>query len=74
MNEIGIETLAEHRGKGYAEIVSTEFIKQCLKNGQVPVWSCRLENTGSYRLALKLGFRETVRVPFYRLCEKGKLP
>lgn len=72
MNEIGIETAPKYRDKGYAEIVSIEFIKSCLKNGQIPVWTCRLENKGSYRLAQKLGFKDTLRIPFYRLCEKGE--
>jgi len=71
-NEIGIETAYKYRGKGFSEIASKEFIKNCLKNHQTPVWSCRFENNYSYRLALKLGFRETKRVPFYRLCERGE--
>ncbi len=69
--EIGIETDPNYRGKGFAEMVSVRFIEHSLDNGLDPVWSCRLENTGSYRLALKLGFTERCRQPFYRLCEGG---
>lgn len=32
-----------------------------------PIWSCRLENTGSYKLAQKIGFLPTAEIPYYRL-------
>jgi RimJ/RimL family protein N-acetyltransferase len=73
LNEIGIETSNDYRGKGFSEIASKEFIQYCINHHQTPVWSCRLENQFSYRLALKLGFRETLRIPFYRICEKGSV-
>ncbi|MEK5446782.1 GNAT family N-acetyltransferase [Paenibacillus sp. FSL R7-0331] len=65
--EIGIETMQDHRGKGYAFAVSLALIDYCLSQGLEPVWACRLENTGSYRLAHKLGFRPVVTLPYYRL-------
>lgn len=65
--EIGIETDERYRNRGFAEIVSIRFIEHCLVNGLTPVWSCRLENMGSYRLAHKLGFEEIRRMPFYKL-------
>lgn len=68
--EIGIETTSKYRGLGFSEILSVEFIKDCMKRGIMPVWSCRFENRPSYNLALKLGFRETARVPYYGLCER----
>jgi RimJ/RimL family protein N-acetyltransferase len=65
--ELGIETVKEHRGKGYAEMVSRALIGHCLTNGLEPVWSCRLENTGSFNLAKKLGFEPTLQIPYYQL-------
>ncbi len=65
--ELGIETVKEFRGKGLARIVCSSLIDYCIENGLEPVWACRLENTGSYKLALKLGFEPTLEIPYYRL-------
>lgn len=65
--EIGIETAEKHRGKGLARIACITLINYCLANGLEPVWSCRLENTASVNLAKKLGFRETMRLPYYHI-------
>ncbi len=65
--EIGIETVDQFRGKGYAEIVCARLIDYCLEKNLEPIWSCRLENQASYNLAFKLGFEPTVMIPFYRL-------
>ncbi len=63
--EIGIETEEAYRGKGFASMVCTALINYCLENGLEPVWSCRLENTGSFNLAQKLGFVPTLIMPYY---------
>ena len=65
--ELGIETAEGYRGKGFAQHTCSALIDHCLKNDYEPVWSCRLENTGSYRLAVKLGFRASLEIPYYRL-------
>jgi len=65
--ELGIETQEKFRGKGLAEIVCSSLIDYCLDNGLTPVWACRLENIGSYKLALKLGFEPNITIPYYRL-------
>lgn len=67
--EIGIETSEAHRGKGYAFSVCIALIEYCLDNRLEPVWACRLENEGSYKLALRLGFEPTITIPYYRLAE-----
>jgi hypothetical protein len=67
MLEIGIETVEKCRGFGFAEPTCCALIDYCLEHGKVPVWSCRLENTASYKLALKLGFEPVLVIPFYRL-------
>lgn len=65
--ELGIETIPEYRGKGLAMHTCSALIDFCLSRDYEPVWSCRLENTGSYLLAQKLGFDPTVTLPYYRL-------
>jgi hypothetical protein len=65
--ELGIETIPEYRGKGLAQHTCSALIDFCLSRDYEPVWSCRLENTGSYLLAQKLGFDPTVTLPYYRL-------
>jgi RimJ/RimL family protein N-acetyltransferase len=66
--EIGIETVERFRGRGYARMVCSRLIDYCLEHALEPVWACRLQNTGSYNLALSLGFEPTVTLPYYRLC------
>ncbi|WP_340024334.1 GNAT family N-acetyltransferase [Paenibacillus sp. FSL K6-1096] len=65
--EIGIESAAAHRGKGFAFSVCCALIDYCLEQGLEPVWGCRMENSGSYRLAQKLGFKPLRTIPYYRL-------
>ncbi|MDX2111523.1 MAG: GNAT family N-acetyltransferase [Verrucomicrobiota bacterium] len=65
--EIGIETLAEYRGRGLAQLACTALIDYCMERDLTPVWSCRRENIGSYKLACKLGFEPTLELPFYQL-------
>jgi hypothetical protein len=65
--EIGIETEPEFRGKGFADIVCSALIDYCLDNNYEPIWACRKENEGSYKLALKLGFEVCEEIPYYRL-------
>lgn len=65
--EIGIETVDEFRGKGFAQYSCSRLIDYCIANNYEPVWSCKLENIGSYKLAQKLGFEPTLTWPFYRL-------
>ncbi len=65
--EIGIETLEEFRGKGFAYYACSALIDYCIANGYEPDWACRLENTSSYKLALKLGFEPCEELSYYRL-------
>ena len=67
MLEIGVETESQHRGKGYAVHVCKALIDYCMENGYEPIWSCRLENAGSFNLAQKLGFEPVLYVPYYQL-------
>lgn len=65
--EIGIETMEEFRGKGYALAVSCALIDYCIENELEPVWSCRLNNAGSMYLAQKLGFIPTIQIPYFHI-------
>ena len=65
--ELGIETAERYRGKGYAYEACSALIEYCLENGFEPVWACRAGNVGSMKLAQKLGFVESVRIPYYRI-------
>jgi GNAT superfamily N-acetyltransferase len=65
--ELGVETKADHHGKGLAGAACAALIDYCLARGYEPVWSCHGGNVGSRRLAGGLGFREALRVPYYRL-------
>jgi RimJ/RimL family protein N-acetyltransferase len=65
--EIGVETRARHRGRGFARLAARALIDQCRAQDLEPVWACRKENVGSHALALALGFEPTVAVPYYRL-------
>ena len=65
--EIGIETFEAFQGSGFASIACAELIDYCIDHGYEPVWSCNSGNLGSRKLAHKLGFEESRRIPYYRL-------
>ncbi len=65
--ELGIETVEAHRGKGFAQHACAALIDYLIENNYEPVWGCRLENTGSYLLAQKIGFEPVCQLPYYRL-------
>lgn len=65
--ELGMETLEEFRGNGFALYACSALIDYCLNNNFEPIWACRLENLGSYNLAMKLGFEPVKKHQYYRL-------
>ena len=65
--ELGIETIRAHQGKGLAAICCAALIDYSIATNFEPVWSCRLENTGSYKLAQKLGFEPISYYPYYQV-------
>lgn len=58
VGEIGINTLKEFRGKGYAKIAAAGMIKYLVQSGKTPLWSCAADNKASTGLALAVGFAE----------------
>ncbi len=65
--ELGIETKKEFQGQGLARYTCSALIDYCLENNFEPVWACRLENAGSFRLAQKLGFEPVRNLLYYQL-------
>lgn len=62
VQEIGINTLLEYRGKGFAQSVSLAAIKSIIEKGMCPQWSCYISNTASEKLAYKIGFKKLANV------------
>lgn len=65
--ELGIETQEQFKGRNFAYKVCSALIDYCLEEGLEPVWACRLSNVGSYKLAEKLGFEESLTTPYYKM-------
>ncbi len=56
VQEIGINTLPEYRGKGYATSACRKCVCEILKNKKVPQWSTSVDNIASQKLANRCGF------------------
>lgn len=67
--ELGIETVEEYRGRGFAQYACSALIDYCIEKNLDPIWACRLENNSSYKLARKLGFEPVLEIPYYRLAK-----
>lgn len=65
--ELGIETAEEFKGRGFGGMVCAALIEYCIERNLEPLWACRLENIGSYRLAQKLGFVPSRNLPYYKV-------
>lgn len=58
VQEIGINTLQEYRGRGYASVACSKCIQEILDHHKTPTWSTTISNTASRKLAEKIGFAE----------------
>ena len=56
VQEIGVNTLPEYRGRGYASEVCIKCVKSIIKLGKCPIWSTDIDNAASQKLADKVGF------------------
>lgn len=65
--ELGIETKEQFRGENFAYKACSALLDYCLEKSLEPIWACRKSNTGSYKLAEKLGFEESLNTPYYKL-------
>ncbi len=66
--DVSIDTLPDHRRRGYAAACVSLMIQHMRGQGKAPVWGAVEDNIGSLRLAQKLGF---VRVDELVLFEAG---
>lgn len=60
--ELGIDTLAEARRKGYALAATIVWTQAILQEGLVPIYSADASNTASLHLADAAGYRTFARV------------
>jgi RimJ/RimL family protein N-acetyltransferase len=63
--EIDIHTEEQYRRRGFASIVASALIEECLRQGKQPNWECFWDNEESTALALKLGFEQLADYPVY---------
>lgn len=59
--DIGVSTLDEWRGNGFATAAASLVAERIQARGKVPAWSCGEDNAASLRVAQKLGFTEIDR-------------
>jgi hypothetical protein len=59
--ELGADTLAAYRQRGYATAAASLVAERVCTQGKTPVWSCGEMNLASRRVAAKLGFVEVSR-------------
>ena len=58
VQEIGIYTLKDYQGRGYASMACAAMIKYLLSKNICPLWSVDIKNIASDRLAVKTGFEK----------------
>ena len=69
--EIGVSTLEQWRGHGFATAAAS-IVTRCVQEaGQTPVWSAGEDNMASLHVAQKLGFAEVSR-RIYVIPDKGR--
>ena len=54
--DVAIDTLPEHRRRGYAGLCAAQMIRHMATSGKEPIWGAVEENAASWRLAEKIGF------------------
>lgn len=69
--DISIDTLAEHRRRGYAALCVTHLIHHMHGLGKQPVWGSDVENPASWMLARKLGFVPVDEIALFEPPEEG---
>ncbi|HIC69734.1 MAG TPA: GNAT family N-acetyltransferase [Candidatus Latescibacteria bacterium] len=62
--DIGVQTDAEWRRRGFATVMASIVARRVQKAGRIPVWSCGEDNMASLRVAEKLGFQEVSRLTY----------
>jgi RimJ/RimL family protein N-acetyltransferase len=62
VQEVGINTLKEYRGKGYAKAACISLINELISRNICPLWSTDENNTASDHLAKSIGFKKLADV------------
>jgi GNAT superfamily N-acetyltransferase len=62
---IGIETVQAYQNKGIATATAAHFVDYCLHHNITPHWECDKRNTGSIRVAEKVGFERIQETIFW---------
>lgn len=62
VREIGVNTLQDHRRRGYAAAACSKCVDEILKSHKVPLWSTSVNNAASRKLAERIGFAEFAEV------------
>lgn len=63
--DVSIDTLPEHRRRGYAGLCAAQMIRHMATSGKEPVWGAVEENAASWRLAEKIGFAAVDQVALF---------
>ncbi|MGH9940006.1 MAG: GNAT family N-acetyltransferase [Blastocatellia bacterium] len=72
--DISIDTLAEHRNRGYAALCVAFLIEYFRRRGLAPVWGALESNTPSMRLADKLGFTPVDHLVVFETSVRAESP
>jgi len=62
---IGIEVIDEFQNKGIATATAAHFLEHCINQNIVAHWECDKDNSGSVRVAEKVGFEKTEETVFW---------
>ena len=63
--EVDIHTEEKYQRRGFAKLIASVFIEECLRRGKQPNWECFWENEPSIALAQKLGFNAEPDYPVF---------
>ena len=64
--ELGLATMPEYRGRGYATLVAAASVAHCVEHDFTPHWHCWEDNIPSQRAAEKVGFANPTTYTVYR--------
>lgn len=62
---IGIEVIDQFQNKGIATATAAHFLAHCINQNIVAHWECDKDNTGSVRVAEKIGFEKIEETVFW---------
>lgn len=67
---IGIETVADYQGRGYATLTASAFIEYCGEQGITPHWDAWTSNLPSVAVAEKIGLQKVETYSIF-VCDFG---